>query len=236
MKRSVPKVSNLKCQGMAFVHNQEWHFDNYDSVLWRPNWNVDKWLIHASCPCTQEWESSYISVLMLKDVSVVKQLREICVSSLSIQTRPYRFSREEKPRGRWKEGAEKSLSPYAKMLGLYGPLGTWLQLEILFLPSLSIHTLQLRSTMQALVAMVTGGARAAVIVGGIQTASGMWSDIKHAKLSLYFSRSVHLSLSVSEFTVEELKVYAVCFKNEMFPSFSLLLWTIKLSGCSPSLW
>lgn len=109
------------------------------------------------------------------------------------------------------------------MLGLYGPLGTWLQLETLFPPSLSIHTLQLRSTMQALVAMVTGGTRAAVIVGGIQTASGMWSDIKHAKLFLIFSRSVHLSLSVSEFTAEELKVYAVCFKNEMFPSFSLLL-------------
>lgn len=126
----------------------------------------------------------------------MKQLREICASSLSIQTRPYCFSREEKPRGRWKEGVEKRLSPCAKMLGLYGPLGTWLQLETLFLPSLSIHTLQLRSTMQALVAMVTGGARAAVIVGGIQTASGMWSDIKHAKLSLFFSRSVHLSLSV----------------------------------------
>lgn len=55
--------SGLECQGMAFVHNQEWRFDNYDSVLWRPYWNVDKWLIHASCPCTQEWESSYISAL-----------------------------------------------------------------------------------------------------------------------------------------------------------------------------
>lgn len=74
---------------------------------------------------------------MLKDVSVMKQLREICVSSLSIQKRPYCFSREEKPRGRWKEGVEKRLSPCAKMLGLYGPLGTWLQLDSL--PSLSLY-------------------------------------------------------------------------------------------------
>lgn len=68
-------------------------------------------------------------------------------------------------RGRWKEGVEKRLSHCAKMLGLYRPLGTWLQFETLFLPSLSVHTLQLRSTMQALVAMVTGGARAAVMEG-----------------------------------------------------------------------
>lgn len=148
---------------MAFVHNQEWHFDNYDSVLWRPNWNVDKLLIHVTCPCTLVWESSYISALILKDVSVRKQLR--VYSALSIQRRPYCFSREEKGRGRRKEGVEKRTSHCAKMLGLYRPLGTWLQLETLFLPSISIHTLQLRSTIQALVAMVTGGARAAVMEG-----------------------------------------------------------------------
>lgn len=218
MKRSVLKVSNLKCQGMAFVHNQEWHFDNYNSVLWRPNWNVDKWLIHASCPCTQEWESSYISALMLKDVSVMKQLQEICASSLSIQKRLHCFSREEKAWGRWKEGVEKCLSPYAKMLGLYSPLGTWLQLETFFLPSLSLYPHPPTPVHHA-GPCCHGNWRSESrsdkgrVVWGIQTASGMWFDIKHTKLSLFLSRSVHLSLSVSEFTVDELKVYAACLKN-----------------------
>lgn len=175
---------------MAFVHNQEWHFDNYDSVLWRPNWNVDKWLIHATCPCTLEWESSYVSTLILKDVSVRKQLR--VYSALSIQRRPYCFSREEKGRGRRKEGVEKRSSHCAKMLGLYRPLGTWLQLETLFLPSLSIHTLQLRSTIQALVAMVTGGARAAVMEGEPSEGfrQNLWNVVWHQTcqtLSFYLS-------------------------------------------------
>ncbi len=43
--------------------------------------------------------------------------------------------------------------------------------------------------------------------------SGMWSDIKHAKLSLFFSCAVRLSPSVSEFTMEELKVCASVFKR-----------------------
>ncbi len=145
-------------------------------------------------------------------------MQGICGSALGIQRRPYCFSREEKGRGRRKEGIEKRSSHCAKMLGLYRLLGTWLQLETLFLPSLSIHTLQLRSTIQALVAMVTGGARARSdggrVIGGIQTESlecGLTSNMPN--ISLFFSCAFRLSPSVSEFTMEELKVCASVVKR-----------------------
>lgn len=110
----------------------------------------------------------------------------------------FRGDRIVSPEKKREEGVEKRSSHCAKMLGLYKPLGTWLQLETLFLPSLSIHTLQLRSTIQALVAMVTGGARARSDGGraieGIQTESlecGLTSNMPN---SLSFSLALTVFL------------------------------------------
>lgn len=189
---------------MAFVPNQEWHFDNYGPVLWCPNCNVDKWLIHTPCPCTQEHESSYISALTLKDVLAAKQVRGTCKSALSIQRRPYCFSRVEKRRESELNIACHPVPRCSVFVRLWVPGCSYrLCPSLSSSRSLFFSYLSLLPTTTSLVHHAgpcchgnwrskspSDGGR----VGGFQSASGMWSDIKHARLSVSLCLCVHLSL------------------------------------------